>query len=144
MTIIRLTLIAIALVVSTSLFSCAKSQSPVEEYVEIFQSAADELSKATTDEEATRILAEGSKEWTEKETEIMNSNSDYKLTAEDKQILRDAMKTYMEITIRKSLEISQQSTEGVQEMASNVLEATIYPTIDRAETLGDLAATPHK
>lgn len=71
----------------------------------------------------------------------MESHADYRLTSDDKQLLRDAMKRYMEITLKKSLEISQQPTDGVQEMAASILESAIYPAIDQAETLGDIVKT---
>ena len=138
---IRLTLIACALLLSLPFVSCSKSGSPVEEYVEILNTATTELSNTNSDEEATKIIAVWMSKWPEQAKKIMESHADYRLTSDDKQLLRDAMKRYMEITLKKSLEISQQPTDGVQEMAASILESAIYPAIDQAETLGDIVKT---
>jgi len=141
---IRLTLVAFTIFSVFSFISCSKNSSPVTEYAQIFETAASELSEADSNEEATKIIADGTQKWQEQAAEIMKSNADYRLTPEDKQLLRDVMKRYMETTMKKSLEISQQPTDGIQEMATSILEATVYPAIDQAETLGDLASSVKK
>lgn len=120
--------------------SCAK-QTPVTEYVKLFEEISAQIDKASSKDEVYDVMTSKQSEWIAKAEQLVADNSDYQLTDEDRQMLKDSMKSYLEVMTKKSLELAGQKPEGVEETVNTMLDVYVYPSIDAAKTLGDFSTT---
>ena len=105
---------------------------------------AAEIDRTSDKEQCRHMLLDGKSEWEKQLSAIIEHNGDYKLTDNDRTLLKNAMKSYMEVSMKKSIEFSGSSAEGIEEMTNSMLETIVYPKVDAAEKLSDLASPINK
>ena len=128
-----------ALILSLTILVGCNRQSPVTQYIAIFDEIAAEIDRASTTEEVRTVMTAQQSQWNERVEQLVQANGDYKLTDDDRRMLKDSMKRYMQSVTKKSLELDGQKPEGIEETVNSMLETFIYPSIDAATTLGDLS-----
>ena len=132
--------IRILLVSSLIALASCSSESPAADYAKGFSEMAAEIDRTSDNEQCRRMLTDGKTEWKTQLNSIVERNGSYKLTDSDRTLLKNAMKSYMEVSMKKSIEFGGSTSEGIEEMANSMLETIVFPKIDAAETLSDLAA----
>lgn len=130
--------IAISAICLLAAVSCGKSSSPVSQFTDIFAEVTENVQDAKTEQEVRQVMEQKRPEWQEKLNKVMESNADYKLTPEDKEQIKEAMKGFMVASYNKSVQLSGSPAEGIDSLIIPMVEAMLYPIIDRASTLGDL------
>ncbi|MCM1348367.1 MAG: hypothetical protein NC338_03065 [Firmicutes bacterium] len=120
------------------LVTSCRNDSPAREYADVFNDIAAEIDRENSNEATLKMFQSGKPEWTERVQQIIEGNEDYELTADDKTLIKESMKHFLEVSVKKSLEFQGEKPEGTEASVNAMLEMSVYPKIDAARTLGDL------
>lgn len=136
-----LRIILFALITSV-IFSCAKSESPVTQIVDILNETTRQITDASDPAESREAIKAAQTESTKKINEILEKNKDYKLTDADKTELKEAMKKTLTASAAKALPAGTLSQADTDAMVTNIFTSFIAPAIDNAHLLGELSLNP--
>ena len=120
-----------------NLASCGRGDSPVREYVEILDQAADKADKISSMEELMNVHAIISPE---DAMQIMKENADYKLSKSDKEMLKKSYGRLLRIAYKKTAEYGD-LPEGLKRQFEGQIDLFIEAankSIDSATTFGQL------
>lgn len=137
MKVIKQTALMLLLFAASALSSCGEP-SAAEQVAKIIDEAAAQVDKTETADEAVAEIRRQQSELLPQINGILEQNADEELSESDKSRLRDAMKRFVEVNIKKSSSLTHEKPESLEPTANMLLEQTVYPVIDRASKLGDL------
>lgn len=137
MKVIKQTALLLIVFMAVALSGCGDS-TPAAQVAKIIDEAAAQIDKTESAEDAVAEIRRQQSEVLPQINEIIEQNADEELSDSDKSRLRDAMKRFVEVNIKKSASLSQEKPESLDATANMLLEQTVYPVIDRATRLGDL------
>lgn len=138
MSLSRFSLCGCIIAIAAALSSCSSGESPALKIAEEFNSLSAQIEKAAPDTKSLESIEEVNSKVGEEMETLMKENADYELTDDDRSALKKAMKNFLETSLKKSMEVAGQKTEGIEETVNTMMEMKVNPQIDAAKTLGDL------
>ena len=127
-----------ALIIS-AVTSCARSDSPVSQIVDILNEATARITDASSAAEGRDAINAAQAESTKKINDILEQNKDYVLNDADKSGLKEAMKKTLMASASKAIPAGSLSQSDTDAMVTNIFTSFIAPAIDNAHLLGELS-----
>ena len=136
--VIRLTLLALSFATALAFASCNR-HSPALVIAGALNDIAASIDKAPDIQQAHEAIEHESRPLTDRINSIIEQNPDYELTPDDKAAIKASLRSIMEVSMKKSLETSGEKPEGIDATINSLMELNVYPAVDNARQLSDLA-----
>lgn len=123
------------------LAAACSSESPVEKMADFYTSAASDISSAQSETDVVQLIGKQEAKGAEIIDRLLDDQADYVLTDNDKALFKKAFAEYYRACLVKSVQLSGADTAGIDETVAYTMESMIYPKVDQATKLGDLAGS---
>lgn len=131
---LKLIVLTLTLIASSFVISCEKSNSPIDQFVEVLDETSAKVEKCTSLDELTNLQTN------EAAMTIERENADYKLTDNDKKKLKKSMEKLLTVAFDKTLELQGLSEVGkeMKETQLKLMVEAVNQQIDKADTFGEI------